>query len=157
MAGVDYSGIMDGIRAALVADATLIAANAKVHVEEEFSWDMADGPQVYIYFDSRTASAKDQSLSRGQRTRFQLNVTIWVKAVSLDSFKVAADARNALLSLVEVALMQDHTFGLPTKIQTSWLDGGQALSAKGPASTGGMVFASAAEIRLVVEALSSTV
>lgn len=148
---IDYSGICNAIQTTLSNDATL--ANYPVLIEEDFSWEQGDHPCIFIYFEGRTAANGQQRLSAGGLTRMELSFGIWVRAFSMASFKDAADQRNTALGLVEVATMRDHQFGIPTKIETSWLSGGTALSARG-ANAGS--FISAAEIRLTVKAQSST-
>lgn len=149
MPAVDYYAIETGLKARLDADATLTGLCTTV-IEEDFSWSQADGPVVYIYMDRREPHSQ-QTMNAGQRTRFLVHLSVWVRALSMDGFKQASGIRDTLLGKVEAALMRDRTLG--GAAGTSWLEGGEMLSAK---ATGAELYLSAAEIKLVVDVLSAT-
>lgn len=146
MAAIDYVGIRDGVKTILDADA--LTSASRVYVEEEPQFGMADasGGVVAVFMDGRVPDPTGQSLASGKRTNYHVSLTLWVAMFSMDSFKAAADARDALLANVELVLMKDRTIG--GKAAASWLEGGQMLSARDSVSN---TFVAAGEIKLVAQ------
>lgn len=154
MARFDYYGLETDIQTILKADADVSAHWAErdpsILIEREMLFGMDECPAVIIYMDSRSAPSNLQGISSGQRTRFDLRLSLWVCEFHLDSVETASKNRDDLIGLVEVALMKDRTLG--GKVGASWLDGGEFMTAQ---SDNG--FISCGEITLVAEGLSTTV
>ena len=146
MAAIDYAGIRDGLKTILNADA--LTAASRVYVEEEPQFGMADagGGVIAVFSDGRTPDPAGQPLANGKRTNYHVNHTLWVAMFNMESFKAAADARDALLANVELVLMKDRTIG--GKVAASWLEGGQMFSAR---DGGTNTFVAAGEIKLVAQ------
>ena len=152
MAWIDYTLIAQTIIDRLDADVDLRAfGNVTLAIEEDLDAMVDMMPLVAIYYDRRDAFDADQSLSAGQRTRYQIRFVLWCWHSSYDSLADAAALRNELLAKVEVALMRDRTLG--GLINKLWLEGGEFMSA----AKGDGDFASGAEIILVVDAVAATV
>lgn len=149
MAAIDYSGVEDQLKTILEAAATM--AGVRVYIEEEPQFGMMDHQKaVSIFLHSRTPSA-GQSLSAGKRTRYDVRYSLWCTFFSLESFKIACAGRDALLGAVELVLMADRTIG--GKVNSSWLEGGQFLSAR---DEGVGVYVASAETILVANASAIT-
>lgn len=145
MAAISYSGIADQLKLILAADA--LTSTVRCYVEEEPQFGLADNGQVIsIFTDNRVPSPDGQSLSAGKRTRYHAFFSLWVAGFSLESYKAAADIRDALIGNVELVLMKDRSVG--GKVQDAWLEGGQFVSAK---DGGSNTFVAAGEIKLGVE------
>lgn len=147
MAAVNYHAIVEGVKTLIDADPT--NSDLVVHVEEELS--VVEGPVVMVYLDRRDAPDEAQTLSGGQRTRYEVSVSVWCFGVSYDSMREAAQNRDKLLADVEVILMKDRT--LDGSVESSWFTGGEFLSAESPGTTG---FVSGAEISVVAFVVAST-
>ncbi|MDZ4347913.1 MAG: hypothetical protein U1E51_36360 [Candidatus Binatia bacterium] len=145
MSAVDYQGIRDEIETVLSADAR--TEGARVYVEEEPQFGLSDHQSVIaVFMDSRGAPSGEQSVSAGMRTRFNLRVSFWVVAFSLDSYRKACDERDGLLGQLELVLMDNRTLG--GKVAASWLEGGEMFSAKDPQSS---VFTAIAEVVMTLD------
>lgn len=145
MPAIDYAGIRNGLKTILEADA--LTAAARVYVEEEPQFGMADaGGGVIAVFMDRRVAITGQSIAAGKRTNYHVYLTVWVAFFSMDSYKVAADGRDGLLANTELVLMKDRTIG--GKVTASWLEGGQMISAR---DGGSNAYVAAAEIALVAE------
>lgn len=150
MAAIDYAGIEDQFKTILEADASM--AGVRVYVEEEPQFGMMDNQKaVSIFLHNRMASS-GQPLSAGKRQRYDVRYSLWCTYFSMESFRVACTGRDALLGAVELVLMApDRTIG--GKANSSWLEGGQFLSARDDAAG---VFVASAEIILVANASAIT-
>lgn len=145
MAAVDYVGIRAQIEAALNADVR--TSDARVYVEEEPQFGLSDYKSVIaVFMDNRITPVMEQSVSAGKRTRFNLRVSFWVVAFSLESYRKACDARDVLLGDLELVLMDNRT--LADKVATSWLEGGEMFSARDPQNA---VFTAIAEVVMVLD------
>ncbi len=145
MAAVDYVGIRTEIETALNADAR--TSSARVYVEEEPQFGLSDHQSVIaVFMDNRSAPATEQSVSAGKRTRFNLRVSFWVVAFSLDSYRKACDERDTLMGQLELVLMDNRTLG--GKVAASWLEGGEMFSARDPRNA---VFTAIAEVVMVLD------
>jgi hypothetical protein len=128
MARVDYYALEEEIKVILDADPTVGVAGVPVRVEESVMFAAESTPAVYIYLDRRDAPAELQTLRAGSSTDFALRFSLWVWAYSLDGVKIASQIRDDLMGKVEVALMGNRT--LNDKVRTSWIEGGEFMSAK---------------------------
>lgn len=140
MAAIDYHAILEGIRDQIEADED--APSVTIHIEEELS--TVEGPTVMLYLDRRDAPDDLQTLSAGQRTRYEVTISIWCFGVAMDSMREACRNRDNLLGEIEIALMKDRT--LQETVSSSWFTGGEFISAQAPGVGG---FVSGAEIVLV--------
>lgn len=147
MARIDYYAIETEIKTILDADATL--TGTLITVEDELLFGAERTPWVGVFLERRDAG--DQSLSSGQRTRYNLRFSIWCWEYSLESISKAIQLRDDLLGKVEVALMGNRT--LNGKVSTSWLEGGDLPSARVPESNG---FVSGGEIILIADVTATT-
>ena len=145
MAAVDYAGIRDQLKTILEGDTR--TSNARIFVEEEPQFGLSDAQNIIaVFMDSRSAPPTDQSLAAGKRTRYFLRMSLWVVVFSLDSYKAACDLRDTLLGNLELVLMANRTIG--DKVASSWLEGGDMVSAREPSN---QAFVAAAETVLVAE------
>ena len=145
MAAVAYVGIRDQIKTILEGAATL--AGARVYVEEEPQFGLADQQRaIVVYMDRRTAAAPDQPIAAGKRTRYMLRASIWTLFFAMESYKVACDGRDGVLGSLELVLMANPTIG--GKVATAYLEGGEMISAR---SDDANVFVAAAETILMME------
>ena len=145
MARVDYYALEQEIQAILQADAAL--AGVRIVVEDEILFGAETTPWVGIYLDRRDAPADIQRIG-GTRTDYRLRFSIWCWEYSLDSVSTAARLRDDLVGKVEVALMGNRT--LNDLVATSWLEGGEFMSARTQGS-----WLMGAEIVLVAEKAAS--
>lgn len=139
MSAVEYHEILESIKRLINADTSV--GDVEVQVEEEVS--IVEGPTVMVYLNSRSAPDELQTLSGGQRTRYEVDISVWCFGISMDSVKEAAKNRDSLLSKIEIILMKDRT--LDGSVSSSWFTGGEFLSAESPGSSG---FISGGEISL---------
>lgn len=145
MARVDYFAIEEAMAKQLRDDDTLFGVT--ILVEEELKMGKEDS--VIIYLDRREAPADLQTISAGQRTRFNLNFTVNCFTFHLDK-QVAMENRDDLIGKVEVALMKDHTFG--GTVTGAAITGGDFDTA----SDGSAGFMSAASIEITARATATT-
>jgi hypothetical protein len=133
----DYAGIRDAIAAQIDANVSVPVVVEQVPMPER-------APKVYVFLHSRTAPGTRQNLNGGRKTRFLCTYSVWVYAYG---YKIAnaISARNALLADVELALMDDVTFGR-SDVFMSWQDGGEVDYARQDVG-----FNVGAEIRLIVD------
>lgn len=154
MAAIDYFAIEEAVQTTLAGYNGLKTSDGvKVLVEEDFlhvAGGMDNGKVVIVYLDDRAATP-GQPLAAGQRTRFAVGFSIWVFAVSAESFKKAAELRDDLVGLVEVALMTNRT--LSNGVAFLYLGGGEFMSARRPSNG---AFLAAAEVKMVCEAVATT-
>ena len=121
MARVDYYTIVSEIGQILNADTTL----SGVQITVEDSAPLDSGPWIAIYLESRTPSS-GQSISAGTRTPYNLRISAWCWQFSLESTARAAQLRDDLVGLVEIALMKNRT--LNDKVGSIYLEGGELMS-----------------------------
>lgn len=130
MATVNWYTIEKAVRDLLRADVTLEATPDvfPVFIEDDFLHGLTDvGASVVIYAERR-APHPDQSISMGKRTRYLGRLSIWVRGYHVESMEQACALRDDALGKVEAALMKDRTLG--GTVDTSWLEGGEMLSAR---------------------------
>lgn len=155
-AAIDYDDMEDQIKAIIEAYSGLQTSDGvTVLVEEDFSQVVGaidNGKIVIVYLDDRAATP-GQPIAAGQRTRMDVGFSIWVAAVSAESFRKAAQLRTDLICKVELALMGNRT--LNNRAASSWLLGGEFHSARKKSPTG-LIYMAMAEVKLVAEATAST-
>src|SRR3990167_4581511 len=124
MPRLDYYKIEEAIQTILKADTSLVGVH--VEVEDEVIFGAESCPWLGIYLMSRSASSHLQGLSAGQRTRFQLNFSLWAWEYSLESQKDVMQRRDDLIGKVEVVLMNNRTLSVEgvDNVAHLWLDGG---------------------------------
>ena len=156
MAAIDYDDMEDQISSILSSYTGLQTSDGvKVLVEEDFSQVVGaldNGKIVIIYLDDRSATP-GQPIAAGQQTRMDIGFSIWIAAVSVHSFRKAAELRTDLIGKVELALMANRT--LNNRAASSWLLGGEFHSAR-KKSPAGLVYMAMGEVKLVAEATAST-
>lgn len=146
MAAIDYSGILDQIADIFAGDAR--TSSAHVVVEEDPQFGLSDwGSVILIYLDRRIAPPERQRMAAGRETNYHLSITIACVCFDLTSFKSASYKRNELLANVELVLMDNVTLG--SKVNTSWLTGGELFSVKLPGDA--PVFCAVAETTLIAD------
>lgn len=143
MARLDYYQIEQDIATQVRDDAAMSGVTVDVEQEPDFVEDK----KVIIYCINREAPEELQSLSAGLRTRYYVTYVAVCIAAAL-RLKDAMEARDDLLSNVELALMKDRTFA-NAQVKTSWLNGGDFDNAR-DGDEG--LFNAAAEIEIVVDA-----
>lgn len=145
MAAIDYTGVANAIEAILKADSR--TNPARIFVEEEPQFAIMDSQQVIaVFLDSRQAPAGQQVLSQGKRTRMLLRMPIWVLAFSLEGYRRACELRNTVLGNLELVMMDNKT--LSGTVATSWLEGGDMISAR---DSSGSTWVAGAESVLTAE------
>lgn len=123
MARVDYHGILDELQAILVANSDLDRAKKFIESELWFGPDVPEG--IYLYNSRRRAPAELQSLSRGRRQDYLLDVIIWCAGWHQDSVRDASKIRDALIGDVETTLMDVNDRTLNGKAKVYMLEGGE--------------------------------
>ena len=145
MAAIDYTGIGDGLKTILEADA--LTSDARVYIEEEPQFGLSDAEKaIIIYLDRRIINPTGQPIAAGKRTPYHVYFIIWSLYFTMANYKAACDGRNALLANLELVLMKERTIG--GKATSSWLEGGQLITAR---DGGTQTFVSAGETILVAE------
>lgn len=145
MAAAGYAAIRDAVEAILKGDARTNAA--RIYVEEEPQFGLADaGKVIAVFTDRRRAPADEQHLGAGKRTEFLLDLLFVVANMDMASFRAAADGRDTLLGNLELVLMANRT--LSSTVSTLWLEGGEFYSAK-DAQSGSLI--AVAEVSVVVK------
>lgn len=150
MAKVNYWNITLEVRERIADGISTLFPKAAVTAEEEFSFA---GQWVGVYLRSRVAPDRDQTISAGKRTRFQVTFEIWVWGYG-PTFPIAAQARDDLLGAVEIALMEDRS--LDDSVEgAGWIEGGEFQAGSDPKD--GRKFWAGASIRFTtyVSALTS--
>lgn len=145
MAGVDYYSILEAVRTVI---ATAVPT-ARVALEVETIPAAELCPFVAIYLDEHRADAAHQPMMAGQRTYFELRISIWCFQMSIESLSRAKELAWDLVNLVEVALMGNRT--LSGAVRGSWLDGGAMDLERG--SQGSWI--GSGEVVLVAQVVSS--
>lgn len=146
MSRIDYFEIETEIAEILKADATI--GGVQVTVEDDLNLEV--GPWVSIYLERRDPTA-GQPLAAGTRTRMQLRFSIWCWQYSLDSITEACKNRDDLVGKVEVVLMANRS--LNSKVNYSWLEGGEIQSARVPDTSG---YVAGGEVVVIAEVMAST-
>ena len=142
---VDYVGIRDEIETILQADTR--TNEARIYIEEEPQFGLSDYTSaIAVFMDNRVTPIDVQSIGAGKRTRFNLRVSFWVVAFSMESYRKACDARDTLMGQLELVLMDNRT--LTGKVATSWLEGGEMFSAKDQQTS---TFTAVAEVAMVLD------
>lgn len=150
MAAVDYKGIRDSLESILTGDSRV--NGYRIFVEEEPQFGLQDAERaIVVYLDRRAARGPDQVASAGKRTRWELRVTFWVFAFSLESYRKACGLRDDLTAQLELVLMENRT--ISGKVAHSYLEGGAFVSAR-EATSG--AFMAAGETALVAEVSAVT-
>lgn len=151
MARVDYFQIEKEIQKVLQADADL--EGVAVLVEEELTF--AQDNTVLIELNRRDAPDDKQSLSAGQRTRYDLALSIWCWGFGFER-ETAMENRDDLLGKVEVALLEHRATGnnLNGEITAFWLRGGEFENRR---STDSDRFLSGAEIEMICDVTATSV
>lgn len=145
MAKVDYAAIRAAIITALTSYPAM--AGVTVVIEEEVVPGIPDtGIVVAVYGQSRGAPPGEQMISAGRRLRMELRHEIWVMGFDMESFRAACDRRDQYMGEVELALLASPS--LSGLAETSWMEGGALLNARGE-SPNGQVFVAAAQVVLV--------
>jgi hypothetical protein len=145
MARIDYYQIEEDIATQLRADANLTGVTVDVEQEPAFAEDKG----VFIYLVGREAPAELQTMSAGKRTRFYIHIVLVCMAQALE-LKAAMEARDDLMSNVELALMSNRTFG-NAQVQKFWIEGGNFENSR-DGNDG--LFNSTGEVEIVVDATS---
>jgi hypothetical protein len=123
VARVDYFAIEEAFQEILEDDAEL--QGVRVKIEEELSFEFGD--VVLIDLESRDAPPDQQTLSAGQRTRYNLLLSFWCYGAHLE-VKKASEKRDDLTGKVEIALMKHMTIPADSPLEALvngfWLLGG---------------------------------
>lgn len=143
---IDYAGIRDAIAATLRT-----VEGLTVEVEWHGEMPLERLPCALVYMTRRLAPERDQRLSAGQITYFQIIFPVWVMHYSLSSAKEACDLRDRVLAKVEVALMRNRSLG--GLVRGSWIEPGEVLSGHDPKKN---AFSAAIETRVVVPDYTAT-
>lgn len=144
MAAIDYTGIVNKLQTILEGDSR--TADARIYVEEEPQIGLSDnGTAIAIFAERRAAPPPEQVISAGKRTRYYWQVTLWVVAFNLESYRAACEQRNALLGQLELVLMADRSIG--GLAESSWLEGGEMFSARDANNT---IYTAVAQVLLTV-------
>jgi len=140
MVRIDYSGIKLELRSIIVTAG--LSVNFETSIEGDILFDGFDN-LVDIELASRDPSTS--SVAMGTRTRYNILmvITVWSKNFEKSA---AIIIRDGMISELEEILMQNRT--LNGKVDTSWLLGGQNVSAF---IEDNEAFVAAGEIRLNVE------
>lgn len=142
MAGIDYYLLEQQIQ-------TVIQTNAGIKtvvIEEALVYNPDETPWVGIYLTRRDAPSDGQSLSAGQRVRYEVRLSIWVYAFNLELTK-ACEARVDAISSIESQLL-----GNRASIDGDfWFEGGEFQTAQNEDDANFMV---GGEIIMVVDATS---
>lgn len=123
---------------------------ATVLVEEELSFYEND--VILIELERRDAPDDLQTASAGQRTRFLLQMSVWVYAYALEK-AVSMSRRDDLLGEVELVIQENR--GLNGLVGATWMQGGEfenRRSAEGP----GFMAGAQIEVVMQVTAVSSS-
>ena len=137
MAKIDYNGIKSAVKS--IIEAGSFTYSPVVGIESNLLIDAFD-TYVNIELDSRSES--QQGINSGLRTRYNvvLVLNVWVK--NWDKSQSAL-IRDTLIGELELLLIQHRN--LNNTVTTSWLTGGQCISAYIEDLS---AFVSAGEIRL---------
>lgn len=142
---IDYAGIRDNLKSILEGDSA--TAGAGIFIEEDPQFGLSDIQQViFICMDGRTAPNREQTMSAGRKTQYNLQCTLVTAFFSMEGFKAACDGRDALLGQMELVLMKDRTIG--GLADSSWLMGGPMFSVRNSQAN---VWAAVAETNLVID------
>ncbi len=141
MAVIDYYGIEEAIKSVIDAE---LSGNFICLVEQEIMLD-PDRSFIGIYLNRRDAPADIQTMSAGQRTRYDLTVSIWVYTMALE-VALAAEIRDDLIGNLERELMEHRS---TINGGDFFIQGGEFQSAK---DDEGEFFVLGAETVLVLQA-----
>lgn len=122
MARIDYNDIKNELKD--IIEAYSFTSAPTVSIEGDIIID-GFGPNINIELDSRSP-AESQSISAGRRTRYFVSIVLTVSVKNLDK-QQAIQVRDDLLSELEYMLLNNRT--LNNKVSTSWLQGGNNISA----------------------------
>jgi len=144
MASVNYPAILSGLKAILDADARL--GGARVYIEEDPQFGLPElGKCIAIYLTRRSLHP-NQPLNAGKTTRWLLEMSIWTFGFSLEHFPAAVGVRDTLLQQLELVLQENRT--ISGNVTTSWMGGGDFLSARNPDNS---AFVAGAETTLIAD------
>lgn len=125
MAVVDYHGILTELKTILDADATL--GDVPVFIEEDPQFDLSGAGRAIVLTLSSRREGGGQPLAAGKRTRWHVRIGVWAVGYAL-SFELAAKARDDLVGLLELVLMNNRT--VSGKMAAGWLEGGEFISVR---------------------------
>ena len=109
MAVVNYRAILDALGALLRADSRILTLGARVYVEEDPTFGLADVQNAIAIYPVRRTIHPNQALAAGKNTRWLLELSVWCFGFALQDFKSAADIRDLLLDQLEVVLNDNRT------------------------------------------------
>jgi hypothetical protein len=115
MPSVNYTAIVDAIKAALENDSSLIQYGprpVRVMVEDSLGMGIAEqAPCIIIQRGSRRAPPGMQVLAAGRKTMMEFAVTLTCIEYDMDSPAAGMSRLDELVSRAEIALMRDRTLG----------------------------------------------
>lgn len=152
MARIDYHAITKAVRDVLRADQGL-KDWGQISVEAEDPVPIAINrlPHVGVYARDRAPAAR-QTLRAGTSQRYAVAWEVWVTAFSAKGFEDAAEQRDELLGLVELALMRRRDLGGAVPSGALDLRGGSFDGGQG--AEGGWI--AQASVRLGIELEATT-
>ena len=146
---VNYTNILQGIRQAIINNTDVQRHDSniseRVYVEQPLT---LEGPSIFIYRDRRDALASEQRIAQGRRVDYDLAISVWCTDYDFDSVEKASERTDALVGVVEMALLNDRTLG--GTVDYFWIAGGEFISGEDNG------FYSAAEIALTARVHATT-
>lgn len=144
MSAISYADILAQL--VTIFDAEPETSGVRVYIERDPEFGVMDiGTGLSVYLLSRSAHTQ-QVLAAAKRTRYLVRFAVTAFAFDLESYESAARKRDDLLAGVELALMRNTSLG--GLVTSSWLEGGDFVSARGSA---GSPFIAAADTILVAD------
>ena len=125
MAVVDYHGILTSLKTILLDDASL--GDVSVFIEEDPQFDLIGAGRALVLTLGSRREAPGQPLAAGKRTRWHVRLSVWAVGYAI-TFEEAAKARDDLVGLVELVLMNNRTVN--GKVAAGWLEGGEFISVR---------------------------
>lgn len=145
MAGIDYYLLEQQIRT-VIDDNT---AAKSVVIEEALVYNPDETPWVGIYLTRRDAPADGQSLSAGQRVRYEIRLSIWVYSFAFE-IETACKDRVTMIASVEKELLTNRAS--ITAAGAFWFEGGEFVTAQNEDNAS---FMAGGEIIMVVDATAT--
>jgi hypothetical protein len=151
MARINYGALTVAIEDILSASAELRNWEVTIEAVPSLPIPVNKIPHIGIFEEARSLTS-GQPIASGQRTRYTLRWRVVVSALG-KTYRDASQARDEILGLVEVALMNNRSLGGALSGGSLTLGGGDFAS--GAVDSGGLI--AQASLTLTAEETASTV
>lgn len=153
MAAVDYCGIRAAIEKIMetAIEPEGVLEGARLFIEEEPQFGLADYDATISVFLERRGPSSDQNAAAGRRTRFDMQISFWVCAFDMSSYREACDKRDRIVGQLELLLMANRILKRPNGSDlndTFQMEGGEIYAAKNATNN---AFTAVAETKILIQ------